>query len=148
MRLLPDGALDTAWKLFEEAFEILIIESSHAVKYSSNEQRNSMGNSFGCFPSPPSLHLLFPWPSRGIWRQLRDSCLSPNSSRSPRTQRGIFCEAFQDPKMIMDVSSGSAKRMLFPAPGSAGSPLLTPRATLWPVLFCCSAQLLEVLMLI
>lgn len=55
MRLLPDGALDTAWKLFEEAFEILIIESSHAVMCSSNEQRNSMGSSFGCFPSPPSL---------------------------------------------------------------------------------------------
>lgn len=40
-RLLPDGALDTAWKLFEEAFKVFIIESSHAVKCSSNEQRNS-----------------------------------------------------------------------------------------------------------
>lgn len=133
MRLLPDGALDTAWKLFEEAFEILIIESSHAVKYSSNEQRNSTGSSFGCFPSPPSLPP--PPVSVAIQRDLEAaegllSCLSPNSSRSPRTQRGIFCEAFQDPKMIMDVSSGSAKQMLFPAPGSAGSPLLTPRATL------------------
>lgn len=99
-------------------------------------------------PSLPPFHLLFPWPSRGIWRQLRGSCLSPNSSSSPRTQRGMFCEAFQDPEMIMDVSSGCAKQLLFPAPLSAGSPLLSPRASLWPVLFHCSAQLLEVLMLI
>lgn len=68
------------------------------------------------------------------------ACLSPNSSRSPRTQRGIFCEAFQDPKMIMNVSSGSAKRMLFPAPVSAGSALLTPRASLTcAVLLLCTA---------
>lgn len=32
--------------------------------------------------------------------------------------------------MIMAVSSGSAQQMLFPAPISAGSPVLSPRASL------------------
>lgn len=52
-----------------------------------------------------------------------------------------------DPKTITDVSSNYAKQMLFPAPVSAGSPLVTHKASLSPVSsplcsdLCCSAAL-------
>lgn len=78
MRLFPDGASDAAWKLFEEAFKVFIIESSHAVSCSNNEQRNSLGRSFGFFPSPLFSHLSFQQPSRKTRYELRIFWLSPN----------------------------------------------------------------------
>lgn len=145
MRLLPDGASDAAWELFEEAFKVFITESPHAVNCSSKEQRNSWGSSFGCVPSPPFRS--HPGREGTSWGA------SPTSALT-LSQAGLRkeCSLNQslDPKMITDVSSNCAKPMLFPAPVSVGSALLTPKAApcsgsselsalLWAGLLLCTA---------
>lgn len=133
MRLFPDGASDAAWKLFEEAFKVFIIESSHAESCSSNEQRNSLGRSFGFFPSPLFSHPSFQQPTRKTRYELRIFWLSSNFLTSDSLREEYSVKQSLDPTPITGVCSNYASQMLFPAPGSAGSPLLTHKASLSPV---------------
>lgn len=143
-RLLPDGALDIAWKLFEEAFKIFIIASSHAEECRVMSREMLWGAPLAVFP--PSL----PPPPVSVQRHLepfRGSCLSPDSSRSPSTRGEYSVKHSKTLKWLWLYPLDLPSRCYFQLPSLQVLLSWVPEH-LCPVLFHCSAQLLEVLMLI